>query len=194
MRTKLIPLVATLLLTSCSPRDFLTRRLAFDLISTSSTFNAPQPFTLQTGVISDKDYLASASLVLQRHGWISASNVPCPSGLAPPPCWDLQLSPSGVETIRALVAPDETRSSFTIPVARRELISIDGVSSQGSLGDVDFTWRWVPLNEIGAALYSADPRYRSTVGFRKYDDGWRVLESTTPSGQTLPQALKASDP
>ncbi len=42
-----------LLLSSCSPRDFLTRRLAADLIASSETFRAPQPFQVRTSVVSN---------------------------------------------------------------------------------------------------------------------------------------------
>ena len=44
----------SILLTGCSPRDYLTRRLATDLIATSETFNSPQQFILHTGVMSNK--------------------------------------------------------------------------------------------------------------------------------------------
>ena len=86
MRKKqILSLLALLLLSSCSPRDFLTRRLAADLISASDPFKAPQQYTLQTGVISNKDYVSPEYLVLQHHGWISATTIACPAGLAPPP-------------------------------------------------------------------------------------------------------------
>ena len=64
------------------------------------------------------------------------------------------------------------------------------------MADVDFTWKWVPLNEIGAALYSGDLHYNSTVGFRDYDDGWRIVaaQSAPHSGQTLDDALKNAEP
>ena len=51
----LCPLLS-LALASCSPRDFLTRRLAADLISASTAFQTPQQFTLQTGIVANKDY------------------------------------------------------------------------------------------------------------------------------------------
>jgi hypothetical protein len=38
---------------ACSPRDFLTRRLATDLIAGSETFKTTQLFWLRTGVISN---------------------------------------------------------------------------------------------------------------------------------------------
>jgi len=182
-------------LSSCSPRDVLSRRLASDLIAASETFNAQQQFLLRTGVLSNKEYTSPEYLVLQHKGWISASTVSCPPALAPPPCWDVLLTPSGVETVRALVSPENaTKPSMNIPVAKREIVAVSGISKQGSVADVEFVWKWAPLNEIGAALFSGDLRYKSTVGFRKYDDGWRVLESSAKSNQTIDEALKNAEP
>jgi hypothetical protein len=180
--------------TACSPRDFLTRRLASDLISASPTFQAAQTFVIQTGIVSSKEYPSPEFLVLQQHGWMNASNSTCPAGITPPPCWELVLSPSGVDAIRTLISADDaTKPSFSIPVARHELIGISGISKQGNVAEVDFTWRWIPLNEIGAVLYSSDQRYESTVGLRKYDDGWRLVESTPHQDQSLSDALKNAE-
>jgi hypothetical protein len=185
--------IGLLLLASCSPRDLLTRRLASDLISASASFKAPQQFALQMGVVSNKDYVSPEYLVLQQHGWISANRAPCSPGLTPP-CWDVLLTPSGVDTVRALVPAEGTgKLSLSVPVARRELLTVTGVSKQGNVADVDFTWRWVPLNEIGAALYTGDLHYNSTVGFRDYDDGWRIMQGASHSGQTLEDALKNAE-
>jgi hypothetical protein len=184
-----------LLLISCSPRDFLTRRLAADLIAASETFKTAQQFVLQTGLVSNKDYLSPEYLVLQHHGWITATNARCTADITPPPCWDVVLTPAGVDAVRPLVsAQDASRPSFAIPAARRELLEIVGISKQGSAADVEFTWKWVPLNEIGAALYSSDLRYKSVVGFRNFDDGWRVILSPVRPGQALEDALKNADP
>jgi hypothetical protein len=178
-----------------SPRDFLTRRLAADLIGRASAFKVPQQFWMQTGVVSNKDYLSTEYLALQHHGWISAADAPCPPALAPPPCWDVALTPAGVETIKAIVQPaDADKSSFSIPAVRRDLVAITGVSKQGNLADVEFIWKWTPLNEFGAALYSSDTHYRSTVGLRDYDDGWRVLQSAPHAAQPLDDALKNAEP
>lgn len=191
----ILAVLGTFWLVSCSPRDFLTRRLARDLISATDSFKNPQLFVLQTGLLSNKDYVSPEYLVLQQHGWISASNAPCAAGMTPPPCWDVLLTPAGVDTVRSAIPKDDAdKSSLPIPVARRELVNITGISKNNNLADVDFTWHWVPLNEIGAALYSPDLRYHSTVIFRDYDDGWRLLQSITPSGQTLEQALKNAEP
>jgi hypothetical protein len=188
-------LIAVSSLTGCSPRDLLSRRLAADLIEGSDTFKAPQAFFLRTGVISNKDYLSPEYLVLQHHGWISGTSATCPPALVPPPCWDLVLTPSGVETIRPLIAPADTgKASFSLPAARRELVAVTGVSKQGNVADVDFVWRWQPLNEVGAALYSGDLHYRSTASFRNYDDGWRVVQAAPRSGQPLDDALKNAEP
>jgi len=195
MRKKFTILVFGFLLTSCSPRDVLSRRLAADLIAASETFKTPQPFTLQTGVVSNKDYLSPEYLVLQHHGWIAATNARCPADITPSPCWDIVLTPAGVDTVRSLISQQDTsKPSFAIPAAKRELVEITGISKQGSVADVEFTWKWIPLNEIGAALYSSDLRYKSTVGFRDFDDGWRVIAGPVHSGQPLDDALKNAEP
>jgi hypothetical protein len=71
---------------------------------------------------------------------------------------------------------------------------VSGISKQGNLADVDFQWRWVPLNEVGSALYSSDVHYISTVGFRDYDDGWRLAQSSPHSGQSIDDAIKNAEP
>jgi hypothetical protein len=180
---------------SCSPRDFLTRRLAADLIAQSSLFRAPQQFQLQTGVVNNQDYPSSSYAALQHRGWISAASVNCPPAVAPPPCWELTLTPAGVDTIQNLIAPGEAeKRSFGFPVARRELIAISGISKRWGAADVEFTWKWVPLNEVGAALYSSEAHYRSVVAFRDYDDGWRVVEKASQLGEPLEQAIEDAQP
>ncbi len=188
--------VLSLVLSSCSPRDFLTRRLAADLISASEAFKTPQHFTLQMGTVANKDYVSPESLVLQQHGWISANKAPCSPGLTPP-CWDVLLTPSGVDTVRTLIPAEEAdKALLFIPVAKRELLGVTGIVKQGNLAEVDFTWKWVPLNEVGAALYTGDLHYHSTVGFREYDDGWRMVigQSAPHPGPTLEDALKNAEP
>jgi hypothetical protein len=187
--------VLLLLLLFFSPRDFLTHRLAADLIAGSTTFRSRQELKLRTGVLPNQEYISPSYLALQHRGWISATNAACPSGVGPPPCWDVMLTPSGVETMQSLIAPgDSEKKSFSIPAARRELIGITGVAKQGKVADVEFTWKWVPLNEVGAAIYAADIHYHSSVGFRNYDDGWRVVESAVHPGQSLNEALENAEP
>lgn len=189
----ILGLCVTLL--ACTPRDFLTRRLAFDLIAASPTFRVQPRFQLRTGLVSNQDYLSSDYVVLQHRGWISVTTTPCPAALAPPPCWEITLTPSGVDTFQNLIASgDSNKQSFTIPAARRELIAITGIARQRDSADIEFTWQWIPLNEVGAVLYSSDVHYRSTVGFRNYDDGWRLLESTPHPAQSLDDALKNAEP
>jgi len=179
----------------CSPRDFLTRRLAADLISASEAFKAPQMFWLRTGTVSNKDFSSPDFMVLQRRGWIIGAEQKCPPDVDPPPCWDVILTPLGVDTIRPLIStalPDN--GPIGIQVVRRELLSISGISKAGNFADVEFTWRWVSINQVGAALYDSGVHYRSTVGFRSYDDGWRVVEQSVPSNQTLDEALHNAQP
>lgn len=196
MRIRTIPAVAILLiLIGCSPRDYLTRRLATDLIAASTEFQTPQRYTLQTGVVSNKDYPSPEYLVLQHHNWISANSAPCPPGMTPPPCWDVLLTPGGVDTIRTVVSAEEAaKSSLSLPAARRELVAVTGIAKEGSTADVEFTWKWLPLNEVGAALYSGDLHYKSVVGFRQYDDGWRMLQGTPRASQPIEDALKNAEP
>jgi hypothetical protein len=193
--------VSLCLLPACTPRDFLTRRLAADLISTSDVFKTPQTFWLTTGVVSNKDFTTPESMVLQRRGWIIGNEQKCPASIEPPPCWDVVLSPLGVDTIRPLIASGSKNSGATgsglsgngeiaIQTARRELVAINGISKAENLADVEFTWRWVSLNKVGAALYDSGVRYRSTVGFRSYDDGWRVVTGAVHNNQTLDEALR----
>jgi hypothetical protein len=188
--------VISLQLASCSPRDFLTRRLAADLIAGSSTFRAAQQFQLRTGILSNQEHLFPEYLVLQHRGWISATQARCAPDITPPPCWDVTLTPSGVDTFRPLLsAEDAGLQTLRIPAARRELVAVTGISKQGRLADVEFTWRWGPLNEVGAVLYSSNVRYRSTASFRCYDDGWRIVQGGA-SHPSLPldDALKSAEP
>jgi len=181
---------------ACSPRDFLTRRLASDLIASSDAFKSTQQFWLRTGVVSNKDYISPEYLVLQRRGWITGAVERCPADVAPPPCWQVALTPIGVDTFHDLIPKGTTDVRFfSVPVARRQLTGVTGISKAGTAADVDFLWKWIPLNEVGAALYAGGVQYRSTVGFRQYDDGWRIIEGSAPrSNQGLDDALKNSEP
>jgi len=196
MRTaKMLFLVALSFTAACSPRDFLTRRLAADLISAAEPFNAPQTFWLNTGIVSNKDFSSPESMVLQRRGWITGNEEKCPPGVEPAPCWDIVLSPHGVDTIRPLIASGSSGNGpIAIQAARRELIAITGISKAGSFADVEFTWHWVALNKVGEALYDSGVHYRSAVAFRSYDDGWRVVTSAVHGNQPLDEALRNAEP
>jgi hypothetical protein len=75
------------------------------------------------------------------------------------------------------------------------LVEITGISKSGNLAEVDFQWKWVPLNEVGAALSAGGLKYSSAVTFKQYDDGWRVVEGDTPrANQDLDDALKNAEP
>jgi hypothetical protein len=180
---------------ACSPRDFLTRRLAADLISASDAFKTPQTFWLATGIVSNKDFSSPESMVLQRRGWIVGNEAKCPANIEPPPCWDVVLSPLGVDTLRPLISSGSSDNGpLTLQVARREVIAITGISKTGNFADIEFTWHWVTLNKVGAALYDSGVRYRSVVAFRGYDDGWRVVAASGRSNQSLDEALRNAEP
>lgn len=189
-------ITASLLLCSslgCSPRDFLSRRLARDLIAGADAFKTEQVFTLKTGVVSNEDFNSPESLVIQRRGWIVGTEKKCPTGIQPPPCWDVALSPAGVDTFKPLM-PTGASDIISVHVARREVVEITGISKAGNFADVEFTWHWVPTNDVGRALYDSGVRYRSIVAFRCFDDGWRVLTEQMRSNQSLDQSLRESQP
>ena len=196
-RLRLLLLVLPLFtVVACSPRDFLTRRLAADLIASSSTFRNEQRFWVRTGVVSNSEYNSPDSLVLQHHGWITASNSSCSEDVSPPPCWDVVLTPLGVEAFRDLIPGGASQSNyFSVPVAKRQLLGITGVAKSDDVADVDFQWKWSAMNSVGSALYAGEVRYNSSVGFRHYDDGWRVVEQTPPAvRQGMDDALKNAQP
>jgi len=195
-----LPVAITLVLLSftiaCSPRDFLTRRLATDLIAGSDSFKTTQQFWLRTGVISNKDYTSPEYLTLRRRGWITGNGVPCPAEMPSPSCWDMVITPLGVDALRDWVSATAASSQYiSVPVAQRELLTVTGIHKDGSLADVDFQWRWSAVNEVGSALYAKNTEYSSTVGFIHYDDGWRVVEGGAPKDTPpLSDALKNAVP
>jgi hypothetical protein len=188
-------LVSMCAVLACSPRDFLTRRLAADLISATDSFKEPQIYWLMVGVVSNKDFNSPEMMVLQGRGWIIGTEQKCPAGIDPSPCWDVVLTPLGVDAIRPLIVSGSAGGGpLGIQVARRKLIEISGISKSGNFADVDFSWRWVGLNQVGKALYDGGVYYRSRVGFRAYDDGWRVITESVRNNQTLDEALRTAEP
>ncbi len=180
----------------CSPRDFLTRRLAGDLIAASEDFKAPQLFSLRSGLYSNKEFNSPDLMVLKRRGWIVGTpQKQCPVGLQPPPCWDVILSPLGVDTIRPLITTAlPGAGTISLQASHRQIDAISGISKSGNIAEVEFLWHWVSLNQVGAALYDSGVHYRSTVSFRKFDDGWKVVEKSIPANQSLDDALKNAQP
>jgi hypothetical protein len=181
---------------ACSPRDFLTRRLASDLIAASPVFKARQQFFLRTGILSNKDFSSPDYLVLQHRGWVIGTSASCPANVQPPPCWDVVLTPLGVGVFRDLIPPqDSSKQYFNIPTAKREVVEITGISKSDNFADAQFIWRWQPLNEVGAAMYDGGVRYSASVSFQHCEDGWRLMEgSAARTNQNLQDALKNSEP
>lgn len=190
-------ILAVLCLTvACSPRDFLTRRLASALIASSDVFTQQQQFWLRIGPVSAKDFTSPQYMVLQHRGWIVGDITTCPAQVTPPPCYEAALTPLGVDTFRDLIRGTETgKEYFSIPTARRELVTVTGISKNDNLADVEFTWKWVALNEVGSALNTGGMQYKSTVTMKHFDDGWRLIEAGgAKANQSLDDALKNADP
>jgi len=187
--------VFLLFLLSCSPRDFLTRRLAADLITNAPPFRDPQLFWLRTGAVSNRDFNSPESLVLRHRGWIIGTQQACPPGVEPAPCWDVLLSPIGVDVFSPLISSAPSGSAaVSVRAARREIVAITGITKAGAYADVEFIWHWVALNPVGAALYDEGVHYRTVVAFRAYDDGWRVIDKPVRHDQNLEDALHNSEP
>ena len=111
------------------------------------------------------------------------------------------LTPLGVETDPSLISnalpgigTGERQRSIEIQVALRELLGITGISQNRSLRRRGFTWRWVSINAGGRSTLRQRSTYRSTVGFRGYDDGWRVVEQAIPANQPLEESLRNAQP
>ena len=200
-------ILCALMLAGCSPRDFLTRRLARDLIAGSPVFNAPEQFWMRTGVVSNKDFSSPEYIVFQRRGWISGSTVACKADVAPAPCWDVTLTPAGVDTFRGLIPSSQSASNyFAVPTASRRHRGpggvdaaneryLTGIAKQRNIADADFTWKWSAVNEVGAALYAGNALFSSTVELKRYDDGWRLVErNNVKEHQSLEEALKNAEP
>ena len=88
------------------------------------------------------------------------------------------ITPLGVDALRDWVAATAATSQYiSVPVAQRELLGLTGIRKSGNFADVDFQWN------MGRSQRSGEPpsdakgtEYISTVGFVRYDDGWRVIE------------------
>jgi hypothetical protein len=105
------------------------------------------------------------------------------------------LTPLGVDTIRPLISGALPESGpIAIQVAHRELVDVSGISKNGAFADVEFIWHWNPSNQVGSALYDTGVHYRSTVGFRSYDDGWRLVDQNIRSNQPMDDALRNAQP
>jgi hypothetical protein len=195
MRKLFLILAALGSLVACTPRDFLTRRLAGTLIAGSDAFTTPQQFWLRIGPVSNKDFSSPQYLVLQHRGWIVGATTACPPDVSPPPCWEVAMTPIGVDTFKELIHGSEAgKEYFSIPTARRELVSITGISKSDNTADVEFLWRWTPLNEVGSALNAGGLQYRSMVAMKHYDDGWRLLDGAPRLNQSLDDSLKNAEP
>ena len=126
------------LLASCSPRDFLTRRLATDLIAASDDSRPRSSSPCRPEPSPTKTTCRPEYLVLQQHGWISATKAPCSPGLA------AALLGRSADAIRSGHGPrpgsrqEADKALLFIPVAKRELLGVTGISKQGNAADVDF--------------------------------------------------------
>ena len=178
---------------ACSPRDFLTRRLATDLIAGSDSFKTHPAILAANGRDLQQRLhfarirdLAPARLDHGQRRCLSSRN--CCSAV-------LGHGDHSAGSGRPARLGFRDRSQFSIHqrASGTERTAGGHGHSQGrkSWADVDFLWRWAAVNEVGAALYARNYRVQLHVGFVHYDDGWRVIEGGGLKGsQSLSEALK----
>jgi len=69
---------------------------------------------------------------------------------------------------------------WEIPIAKKSLVEVTGIiGGDKEQAQVEYTWKWVP-NELGEKLNNLRPSLELQKGraaFRKYDDGWRIVEN-----------------
>ena len=56
-----------------------------------------------------------------------------PAEIAPAPCWDMVITPLGVDALRDWVSATAASSQYiSVPVAQRELLAVTGIRKSGS--------------------------------------------------------------
>jgi hypothetical protein len=72
---------------------------------------------------------------------------------------------------------------YKVPYAKREIVEVTGISEPkegGNTAQAKFTWRLVPLNDIGKAMSLDTKNVEGDAVLQKFDDGWRVVNIFGP--------------
>jgi hypothetical protein len=74
--------------------------------------------------------------------------------------------------------PSSMSEDYEVPLATRELLEITGIGElQGETGafvEVQYTWKWSPVNEVGTLMKLDEKTNAGSAAFRRFDDGWRL--------------------
>jgi hypothetical protein len=152
---------------SPSKASELSRAKASELIRNSPVFNEPKTESLFTGVLNPPD--SRVYLALESKGLIHVDR----TGFG-----QVRLTERGKTESKNWRNDGfccENGNKWAIPVAKRELLDVTGVSQQppNSAG-VEFTWRWTSIGEIFKLEEGEVSTHSGSVICKLYDDGWRV--------------------
>lgn len=105
----------------------------------------------------------------------------------------IEVTKLGRERVsRSQATASELHKRYFFRVAQRKLVTVTGVATgeQGQ-AQVEFTWTWKPINEIGRSLRADATTYQAMTRFRLFDDGWRIEgtiaepSATNPTGRRV---------
>jgi hypothetical protein len=171
-----------------SLRGKLTRPKAEELIKSTDNFNSKLVLMLETeqGLTSDCN-----QALRRKPPWRAFHEIRLiqenlrqmsPGGAFSLPLFscDLTLTEQGQrESSQWKKVRQPWGVEWEIPIASREFMAITGLTGgeqEGSPVQADFNWRWT-YNNIGNRLGTSDQQsHSSSALFRRYDDGWRLVE------------------
>jgi hypothetical protein len=176
---RLIVLCACLLTIGCS--QSLSRSNASGLISEYPKFSEVLTGDVRLGevyvmgVLGDDQRIYEA---LKVAGYLQVANQANP----------LMHSANLTEKGKKAAAEWETGTSlagkfYKVPYAKREIVEVTGISEpkeSGNTAQAKFTWRLVPLNDIGKAMSLDTKTIEGDAVLQKFDDGWRVVNIFGP--------------
>lgn len=155
-----------------------SRTEAAEVIEKSELFHQRAEFLAGFPVtpfrLSDSGGLRHIEEHLATHGWITVNGEAITA------------------TPKALTSrywrPSTAPGHFNVLFDDRQVVGVTGILVTGhNAYTVEFNWRWVP-NEVGSGLSGAvwsdhfGAVMRATAVIRRYDDGWRVTETSKLEG------------
>jgi hypothetical protein len=178
----LLYLFIILALTGCTNAKELNRVRAADIIQSSGSFQESRKLPIATGGFCgslekfQQNDNKNAYIVLKSLGLVELTN----DGDWPECGGRTKVSFSDKGRVESkswtlVESHPGTNDYWDIDIADREIVEITGIT-QGKEGEakVEFTWKWVPANEIGKRLLIVNNVFRTAIQFQLYDDGWRV--------------------
>jgi hypothetical protein len=179
----------------------LSAQTATPVVAATLAAFGPATLDFRTGLVKPSEDIAPGNprdRLLEKAGIVKL--VPAPRG-----SFVISLTPAGERLLTEVPGltkqkePDGTLS-YHVALARRELLSVTGVTMNGINGaTVEYAWKWVPtrlgdvfdagspvvksfntwdrqalIDKYGVRFYNASPM-TSTIAFARTDQGWKVL-------------------